>query len=341
MWTVFGQEEVTSQLAVGIDKGLTHHAYLFTGPSRTGKKLTAYNLARAINCESSQAPCGECVSCERITGGKHADVQLIDLVTRQDETGARTAIVVEEIEAIQRAAILPPFEGRSRVFIIDGAEFLTAGAANRLLKTLEEPPPGVVFVLLAASFEQVLPTVASRCRHFEFKLSSNDSLAAYLVQVAGAGIEEACLLARLSRGRTGWAIEALKDGQFREDYFKRRDNMLALFVAGYEERFSWAGSLAMRFGKNRPDVHDELLELRIIARDLLLAGFGQEDYITNQDKLESINRISSLYKPGELVDFIKAIQAAGEQLSSNVNPRLVLENAVLSLKAPATGIMVK
>lgn len=341
MWTVFGQEEVTSQLAVGIDKGLSHHAYLFTGPSRTGKKLTAYDLARALNCESSQVPCGKCVSCERITNGKHADVQLIDLVTREDEPGARTAIVVEEIDAIQRAAILPPFEGRSRVFIIDGAEFLTAGAANRLLKILEEPPPGVVFVLLAASVEKVLPTVVSRCRHFEFRLSSNDSLAAYLVQAAGAGIEEACLLARLSRGRTGWAIEAVKDEKFRKDYFARRDSMLALFATGYEERFSWADSLAVRFGKDRLGVQDELLELLIIARDLLLASFGQEDYITNQDKLESISRASGLYKPGELVDFIKAIQAAGEQLNSNVNPRLALENAVLSLKAPATGIMVK
>jgi len=341
LWTVFGQEEVISQLAAGIDKGSAHHAYLFTGPSRTGKKQAAYDLARALNCESNQAPCGKCVPCERITGGKHADVQLVDLVTRQDEPGARTAIVVEEIDTIQRAAVLPPFEGRSRVFIIDGAEFLTAGAANRLLKILEEPPPGVVFVLLAASIEKVLPTVVSRCRHFEFKLSPHALLADYLVRAEGASIEEAGVLARLSRGRTGWAIEAVRDERFRADYFVRRDNMLTLFTAGYEERFSWAESAAARFGRDRFSVQDELGELLVIVRDVLLASFGQEEYITNIDKLEEISRITGLYKPDELVGFIKAIQAAGEQLNSNINPRLALENAVLSLKAPARAIMVK
>lgn len=341
MWTVFGHAEVISQLAAGIDKGLAHHAYLFTGPPRTGKKLAAHDLARALNCEASQVPCGTCVPCERIAGSKHADVQLVDLVNRQEEPGVRTAILVEEIDAIQHAAALPPFEGRARVFIIDGAEFLTTGAANRLLKILEEPPPAVVFILLAGSLEKVLPTVASRCRHFEFRLGPRSELADYLVQTVGADMEEAGLLARLSRGRTGWAIEAVRDERFRADYFTRRDNMLALFDAGYEERFSWAESVAARFARNRFDVQDELGELLVLARDILLAGFNRKDYIINQDRLEQISRVSGVYDPGELIDFIKAVQAAGEQLNSNVNPRLVLENAVLLLKAPDRAIMVK
>jgi len=341
LWTVYGQEEVVRQLAAGLDKGLSHHACLFFGPSRTGKKLAAFDLARALNCESGRGPCGKCVPCERIAGGKHADVLLVDLAGRQDEPGARTAIVVEEIDTIQRAAVLPPFEGRSRVFIIDGAEFLTAGAANRLLKILEEPPPRVVFVLLAESIEKVLPTIASRCRHFEFKLCPRSSLADYLVQSVGADVETAKLLAGLSRGRTGWAIQAARDERFREDYFECRDRLLALFEAGYRERFSWAESVAARFVRDRFGVRDELMELVVIARDALLVSFGQEDYIINIDRLEQLRRISGIYAPGEMVDFIKVIQAAVEQLSSNVNARLVLENAVFSLKAPAGAIMVK
>ena len=169
MWELVGQSRVLSLLQRSLEQGSLAHAYLFVGPPHVGKMTMALNLAQALNCEAAEPPCGECVSCQKIASVKHADVQIIDL--SRDENSAevenRTKISVDQIEQLQHSASLPPFEGRCKVFIIDGVELLSTGAANRLLKTLEEPVGKVVFILLTIN-ERLLPTtIVSRCQRLE------------------------------------------------------------------------------------------------------------------------------------------------------------------------------
>jgi len=139
MWRVIGQERMVSLLRRSLDKGIVAHAYLFTGPPHIGKMTLALDLARALNCEATKPPCGECVSCQKIDQGKHADVQIIGLNSINDTSGDKrqAEISIDQIRQLQHSANLPPFEGRCKVFIIDRAEFLSIEAANCLLKTLD------------------------------------------------------------------------------------------------------------------------------------------------------------------------------------------------------------
>ncbi|TET38214.1 MAG: AAA family ATPase, partial [Dehalococcoidia bacterium] len=160
MWQVIGHEKAVALLERSMKGGKLSHAYLFVGPPHVGKMTLAMNLAQALNCRGEERPCGECPQCRRIARGVHADVQVIGLEGRME-------IGIDQIREMQHAASLKPFEGRNRVFIIDGADHLSHEAANCLLKTLEEPPPNDQLILLAANERLLLPTVLSRCQKLE------------------------------------------------------------------------------------------------------------------------------------------------------------------------------
>src|SRR3989337_2445199 len=159
-WGLMGQERAVAALERALREGRVAHAYLIVGPERVGKHTLALKLAPALNCEGrvgagaptyggdehAVEPCGECAPCRRIAGGIHADVQTVTV--EEGEEGAQKGIHVSQIRDIERSAALKPFEGRSRVVIIDPAEEMNAAAQNAFLKTLEEPPPQVVFALV-------------------------------------------------------------------------------------------------------------------------------------------------------------------------------------------------
>ncbi len=333
MWRVAGQESLISHLERILKKGLMPHALLITGPSRTGRKLLAYDIARALNCEGSTMLCDDCPGCMRIKHAKHADVQLVDLINpRGDQESKKTAIGVAEVEAMQHSASLGPFEGRSKVFIIDGAELLSASAANRLLKTLEEPPPNVCFVLIAQLAGEVMPTVASRCQHFELKPVSSQKVYQILVNKFEVAEEKAELLAPLSHGRLGWAIEVACDENLLEEFFKTRREMLDIITADYSVRFEYAESMAGRFSRDRLGVQEELSLWLVLIRDLLFAGFGLDNYTVNRDILDELKSLSAGFSVEDLRGFLASINQTREYLKRNVNPRLALEVMMLPLK---------
>ena len=169
MWEVIGQERAKSLLKHSLTSGRLSHAYLLVGPPHVGKMTLALNLAQALNCEAEDKPCLKCDSCKKIKENKHSDVQVINLDYNEEEDTERKLIGVEQIDGILHDANLPPFEGRYKVFIIEKAELLSIGAANRLLKTLEEPEAKVVFILLTTNEKRLLETVVSRCQRIELK----------------------------------------------------------------------------------------------------------------------------------------------------------------------------
>lgn len=198
-----GQAHINAALLGALRTGRVSHAYLFSGPRGTGKTSTARILAKALNCEAPQdgEPCCECDSCVAIAEGRSLDVHELDAASNNGVEAIR--------DLIERAPIGSP--GRVKVYIVDEVHMLSTAAANALLKTLEEPPPHVVFVLATTDPHKVLPTVRSRTQHFEFHLLNEADLTALVHDVsdaAGLDLDDAALAAATRRG-AGSARDAL------------------------------------------------------------------------------------------------------------------------------------
>jgi len=343
MWQVVGQTRAVSLLKRSLERKAVAHAYLFVGPPHVGKMTLALNLAQALNCEAAEPPCGECSSCQKIASARHADVQIIGLATSGNSTEAKpqAEISIDQIRQIQHSASLPPFEGRYKVFIIDGAEQLSSEAANCLLKTLEEPAGKVIFILLATNEELLPATVISRCQRLELSHPSVTEVETALISRWEIEPQKAKLLARFSHGCLGWALSAALDDNLLQQHAERRQGLLDITKADYEQSFAYATELAAQFSQRR-ELIQEILDLWLDWwRDLLLAKIGCNEAITNVDLEALLIDGAKGYKLVQIKAFIDSIQAAKEQLKQNANPQLVLEVLMLSMPRKGEGISVK
>ena len=170
---VLGQEHVVRTLQNAIERGRVAHAYIFTGPRGVGKTTTARILAKTLNCSNRQGatPCNECTACVEITAGNSLDVLEIDGASNRG---------IDEIRELREAVKYPPISGEYRIYIIDEVHMLTTQAFNALLKTLEEPPPHVKFILATTDPQKVPQTILSRTQRFDFRRVSVPDIAAHL-----------------------------------------------------------------------------------------------------------------------------------------------------------------
>ena len=340
MWQVIGQTKAVSLLQRSLETGSLAHAYLFVGPAHVGKMTLALNLAQALNCEAAEQPCGVCPSCLKIASGKHADVQVMALSGETSEEN-RAKISVEQIEQLQHSVSLPPFEGKYRVFIIDGAEFLSIGAANRLLKTLEEPVGKVVFILLTPDEKLLLPTIVSRCQRLELFLMSPIQLEAALKTKWGVEPEKAKLLSRLAHGCLGWAVSSARDDSLVVQRAETLDKVLDIINGDGEERFAYAAQMATQFSQNRGLIYARLDLWLDWWRDLLLVKTGSSDGVTNIDRLDTLSEMAAGLSLAQIRAFIQSIRSAGEQLKQNANSRFVLEVLMLDIPEVSKHAQVK
>ena len=336
MWQVIGQNRVVSLLQNGLDAGRLAHAYLFVGPAHVGKMTLAVNLAQALNCESDDRPCLKCTACEKIASANHADVQVIGLSPNGDAAGTKL-IGIDQIKQLQHTASLPPFEGKHKVFIIDGAELLSIEAANCLLKTLEEPMDDVTFVLLTTNDRLLPETEISRCQHLELRPLATTEVESALIEKRNIEAERARLLAGLSQGCAGWAFSAAEDEALLQQHDEMINRLLQILDADYEERFAFVARMASQFAQNRATVYDMLNLWTNFWRDLMLVKMGCESLITNIDKKDELIKIAGNYRLSQIKTVIRSIQAIAEQLRQNANTRLALEVLMLDIPGKERG----
>lgn len=323
-----GNERAVAAIDRAVASGSPQHAYLFAGPERVGKATLALRLAQALNCtEKGERPCGECSSCRRIASGAHADVFTVT-VEPTSEGSQHTAIGVDQMREVERTVALAPYEGQSRVVIIDPADGMSVGAQNAFLKTLEEPPPHVVFVMISAQPEKLLPTVLSRCQRIDLQLVPAEAIESALRE-RGTNADEARTLARLAAGRPGWAFAMAAEPALLEKRREAIEQARSFATLSMAERMGLAEKLAERFREKREDVFGRIDEWESWWRDVLLAQSGAAESAANVDMRAELEADARACPNPAVLGFVKALGEAREHLRTNVSARLVLENLML------------
>jgi len=316
---IIGQELAKRYFQRAVEGGCLAHAYLFHGPAGVGKKSLARALAQALVCNTAENnSCGLCPACRMFLAGSHPDLRVLD--------GAEKSIGIAQVRELQQALVYRPY-GARHLCLVQEAEGLTAEAANALLKTLEEPPGPVLFILTSARPERLPPTVVSRCLKIPFRPLTRDEITSGLETMGFKG-DVVPLAARLAGGSLGRAAELAAGGDGL-DWREKAANMAEEFLSGIgtAELFARARELG-----ERAEMLVRTEYLLLWYRDLLLwreAGF--EGLLINADRLEQVRVQARLADGPALARSIATIEDTRKKLLANVNVRLAAEVLCLRL----------
>lgn len=309
--------ELTARAARG---GTLPPSLIFSGPEGVGKRLAATALAQLVNCPAPVAgdACGACTACTRIARAVHPDVLII-------EPGESGSIKIDQVrDAIERSAYRP-FEGRRRVVIVNDADALVPEAQHALLKTLEEPPPASMFVLVTSRPDVLLPTVRSRCQRLRFGRLSPGEIAHVLEHAHGYSPRDAHAAAALADGSIG---RALQGGS--EDYVRARDAAAAVLtrIAAASDprgRLDAAKSLTDG-GSDRDEVACRLRAVASLLRDLgVLLSRADERDLANADLKPLLTRLQKSFDGERTLRAFSSIDRALDALDRNASPKIVAD----------------
>jgi DNA polymerase-3 subunit delta' len=325
-WGLFGHDWAVEHLRKAMQSHRIRHAYLFTGVEQVGKRTLATAFAAALNCLNIQfdpsgspldpRPCGECASCRRIISGNHPDI-----IWAQHDP-ATGALKIEEIRVIIRQLALKPFEARYRIAILPDFDRAQPRAQDALLKTLEEPAPRALMLLLTAQPAAVLPTITSRSQVVRLRAQSADTVRAALV-ASGADPDQADLLARLSAGRVGWALSALHQPDTLDKRTRALDLLDQVLASNRAERFRYAEDFAKDKDKQ---VLNTLLSLWMsFWRDLVVSFHNHQLPLVNIDRADRLAALRAALSSRHALRALDATQSALRSLDTNASPRLIIE----------------
>ncbi len=342
---VVGQEAITRTLQNAIADQRLHHAYIFAGPRGVGKTTTARIFARALNCAQGPTvnPCGQCPACLEIARGSSIDVLEIDAATHTQVDNVREVII--------NTIATTPARDRYKVFIIDEVHQLSNHAFNALLKTLEEPPPHVLFIMATTERHKVPDTILSRCQFFEFRLIAESKIFERLRQIAEAeriAISDTALhkIARAGEG-------SMRDAQsvfdqvisFAGLQISDEDVISALGIVAMELLVSVTEAIADGDSSRVLQLVNELVErgydLRYFCRELMIhfrnllvlksVGYDSELISLSRAELESIQALPQRFSEAELIRAFHLLTEVEQNLRYTTEPRFQLEIGLIKL----------
>ncbi|MBN1453985.1 MAG: DNA polymerase III subunit delta' [Anaerolineales bacterium] len=322
-WDLLGHEWAVDMLRQHILRETVRHAYLFSGPPGLGRRTLALRFAQALNCAQPTAPgqpCGVCRDCKQIENMQHPDLAIVQA---ENEGGT---LKVDQVREIRRTLALKPYQAKYRVALFLRFQEASEGAANALLKTLEEAPEYAILILTADNPEQLLPTITSRCEILRLRPLPVDVIEAHL-KSHGAEAESAHLIAHVSGGRPGYALRLLEDESALEFRAERLADLAGLLSATRVQKFNYAEKLA----KDKDIMRQTLLVWLSYWRDVLLRVSGAAASITNIDKVESITSLAERLTLEGARRVAHDQELALKRLERNVNPRLLAEVLLLDL----------
>lgn len=324
-WGIIGHEWAVQLLSEQIAQKRLRHAYLITGPRGVGRCTLALRLTQALNClappEPGQ-PCRACRACLQIERMQYPDL----LVVQAEQEG--WTLKVDQVREMQRSLSLHPYEGRYRVALLLRFEEAHPSAMNALLKTLEEPASQVVLLLTAESAERLLPTIISRCETLRLRPLPLEQVSRGLQEEWGAPEDQARLLAHLSGGRPGLALQLHLEPERLQQRQAWLADLLRLLTFSRKERFDYIEPLT----KERSVLRSALNVWLSFWRDILIKTCGAVAPITNLDYQQEIEQLAARLNRSAALGVVSAVENALSLVDQNVNPRLVGE--VLTLDLP-------
>jgi DNA polymerase-3 subunit gamma/tau len=340
---VIGQEHVTEPLSNALESGKIHHAYLFSGPRGCGKTSSARIMARSLNCEKGPTPnpCGQCQSCKDLVANGPGSIDVIEL-------DAATHGLVDDARDLRDKAFFAPVSSRYKIYIIDEAHQLGPGAANALLKVVEEPPPHVLFIFATTEPEKLISTIRSRTHHYPFRLVPPGILAAHLEKVCNSeGITVAKgvipLVVRASGGSVRDALSVL--GQLLAGAGKEGVTYeIAIQLLGYTDGAlldEAIDAMAARDGATLFKAIDRVIEsghdprrftqdFLERLRDLIIVGAVEESASQilreiPEDQLKRMRAQATIIGTANLIRSADIVAAGLTQMRGATAPRLMLE----------------
>jgi DNA polymerase-3 subunit delta' len=362
-----GQERVAGFLRTAVESGSTSHAYLFVGPTGSGKRSAALLLACALVCDDGG--CGTCAACARVRRGAHPDVRVLE------PGGAATYLVEQVRDEIVPDTWLAPADGHAKVYILDRAESLGDAAANAFLKTLEEPPPKVTIVLLTDDYDSMIPTITSRCQVVRFSPVPPGRAVALLAERTGAGEDEALAALSACSGVLPRALEFLRNPVRREarghvlavlrdlpvmdgrDILVSARDLLREVKAPLEDlkerqgaelrdRVEFMGRAAQsrdveQRHKRELTAREREAVLEVVAvveswmRDVLAVSAGA-DGVANRDAADDIATAAGCMSQASIQEGLAAVARARRRVSYNVGPQLAVEVMLFEIQEART-----
>lgn len=356
-----GQPRVREFLSAAVREGRVSHAYLFCGAPGSGMEQAAECLAQCVVCPSGGD--GSCAECVRVSRHTHPDVRWL-------APASVNGYLVSQVRELIEDVSLAPVRAQGKVYVLDRAELLRGAAANALLKTLEEPPAGVVFVLVARSLALVMETIASRCQVVPFQVVSSDVALEMVRRVRGATDVEARIALAVA-GTPSRAIEFLASSS------RRQVRRLAVrSVAGLANDDSWDVLVAAKelveavrlqladlrdaqkaavdesaefltaaalkqveeankrelTTRERSGMMELLAAVESLLRDVLLVCEGLDGSIVNEDVADTVMRLASATDSTGALAALEAVRRAADDLGHNVSPQLTVEVMLLGIK---------
>lgn len=325
---ITGHERPIALLKAALSHGRLAHAYLFHGEASIGKLLTATRLAQALNCEhpspaDDQDSCGLCRSCLQIAARTHPDYVVIE----PDQELAMPQIKIEQVRDIEHQFIYRPLMGERKICLIDDADRLTIGAANALLKTLEEPPGHGLFILISSRPQALPVTIRSRCQSLRFTPPAQTQVEAALILKREIPPADARFLALFTEGRIGEALTADL-----ADLRARQRECLELVAPATLK--STTALLSASESLAKADRGVEILSwLSRWIRDVVLVHVGSDqDYLLHLDQLDQLRRYAQQADVGMLLDLLKEIERIEQQATRHLNLHMALETCLLRLR---------
>ena len=349
---VYGQPHVTRTLQNQLESGRISHAYLFTGSRGTGKTTCAKILSKAVNCLSpvNGNPCNECEICKGIDNGSILDVIEIDAASNNG---------VDNIRDLREEANFTPANAKYRVYIIDEVHMLSIGAFNALLKTLEEPPSHVIFILATTEIHKLPSTILSRCQRFDFKRISPEDITARLMFVAekeNATLTEnaASLIARIADGGMRDALSLLDRCLSMGTNIDEAAVSDAAGIAGSAYLFSFseyvtdgditnALKLISKLHNDSCDIESLCTELTLHFRNIMVAKTVSDCnglIVCSKDEMQRLKERAQSLKLSKILSCIDILEQTSKNIKNAANKKIQLEAAFIKMCSPESSASV-